>query len=125
MAANLGAEARKRRIAAFLKLTDTSIGKVQSGVEKGTVEVRLSDIPPLMKTAELLVGEATSRLESVPPGFAEWLSVAVTKLLERIARAESGEQDQAGEFLRVDLPELKERLALPPGDLQDGKESEE
>ncbi len=55
---------REQRIAAYLRAVDLGLQKVIDDLVSGNGDAKLSDLPGLMKIAELLTGQATDRVDA-------------------------------------------------------------
>lgn len=54
---------RSERVAATLRFVDDALDKAATRLENETLEIKASDISTLVKTAELLLGEPTDRVQ--------------------------------------------------------------
>ncbi len=56
-------KSRSERVAATLKFADDYVDAAAKNLKDGTLDIKASDVPALVKTAELLLGEPTDRVQ--------------------------------------------------------------
>lgn len=105
-ASALGLRTREQRVVKVLTIVDKVLDDAEVAIDRGTFEVRPSDIPHFVRLAELLEGEATDRIE----GSAV---VGLVVQLGAIASSDRPLEERRAEFRRV--LESVQRGELEPG----------
>lgn len=80
---------REQRVDAVLRLTDLAVDTAHTKLKADVLDVKLADIPGLVKVSELLLGEATDRVSFAE--LQEALGVVLTIATEYVPKKARGE----------------------------------
>lgn len=95
---------RQARVEHVLRFVDGYLDAAVTALDASKLEIRASDVPPLVKLTELLLGEATDRVES--RRFAEVIVAFLPRLMSGWPKDRQGELDGILDELEAAMAEL-------------------
>jgi hypothetical protein len=106
---------RAKAIADTLRLVDLARSELLKRLKAGEAEVRLSDLPALVKLEQLLVGEPTDRIELAQVrefvvGFVGMVDEALARVVVAVI-GDNGESRRLLTEFRKEIPALLEQAA--------------